>query len=137
MAGEVAATAFEYELYDRDPDRVKTVVATPDRVNPWIDPGVLKLSHRIGRGPFGDVWIATQHQSGDDYDEYHEVAIKMLYPIRENQMQAFLAKFEDVFTKCRGLRNVCFLHGISEIGGKVSRTFHFDGFYGFFIDFVF
>eukprot|EP00268_Persea_americana_P029580 TRINITY_DN2860_c0_g1_i1.p2 TRINITY_DN2860_c0_g1~~TRINITY_DN2860_c0_g1_i1.p2 ORF type:complete len:632 (-),score=109.76 TRINITY_DN2860_c0_g1_i1:843-2738(-) len=125
MAEEVAATAFEYELYDRDPDRVKTVVATPDRVNPWIDRGVLKLSHRIGRGPFGDVWIATQHQSGDDYDEYHEVAIKMLHPIRENQMRAFLVKFEDIFSKCQGLRNVCFLHGISELSGKMCIAMKF------------
>lgn len=137
MAGEISASTFEYELYDPDPDCLKTVVSTPDKVYPWIDPGVLKPTHRIGRGPLGDVWIATHHQSTEDYDEYHEVAIKMLYPIKENQTQTFLTKFEDVFSKCQGLRNVCFLHGISEIGGKASLTFHFVDLMASFFSFFF
>ncbi|CAI9771497.1 unnamed protein product [Fraxinus pennsylvanica] len=37
--------------------------------------------HRIGRGPFGDVWLATHHSNTEHYKEYHEVAIKMLHPI--------------------------------------------------------
>lgn len=125
MAGQAGVPAFEYELFDHDSDRVKTVVSTPDTISPWIDPGALKLAHRIGRGPFGDVWMATHHQSTEDYDEYHEVAIKMLYPIKEDKIQVFLTKFEDVFTRCRDLQSVCFLHGVSVIGGKVGLVMKF------------
>ena len=59
--------SFDYELYEGDPDHLRTVVATPNQATPWIDPATLKLKHRIGRGPFGDVWLATHHQSSDEY----------------------------------------------------------------------
>ncbi|XP_077215084.1 protein kinase superfamily protein [Tasmannia lanceolata] len=129
MTGQLGASpstdSFEYELFEGDPDHLKTVVSTPSRANLWIDPGVLKLMHRIGRGPFGDVWIATHHQSTEDYDEYHEIAVKMLYPIKEDQVQTFLAKFEDLFSKCQGLQGVCFLHGISIKNGKICIAMKF------------
>ncbi|XP_058115573.1 uncharacterized protein LOC131258338 [Magnolia sinica] len=129
MAGQVGASpstsSFEYELYGGDPDHPITIVSTPNTISPWIDPGVLKLRHRIGRGSFGDVWLATQHQSTEDYDEYHEVAVKMLFPIKEDQINNFLAKFEDVFSKCQEVRGVCFLHGVSTIGGKICIVMKF------------
>lgn len=129
MAGKAAApqsaSAFEFELLEGDSDNLRTVVATPNPISPWIDPTKLKLRHRIGRGPFGDVWLATQHLSTEDYDEYHEVAIKMLHPIREDHMKAALVKLENLFFKCQGLKGVCWLHGISVISGKVSRLYLF------------
>lgn len=114
--------SFEYELLEGDPDQLRTVVATPTQTKPWIDPDSLKLKHRIGRGPFGDVWLATHHQSGDDFDEYHEVAVKMLYPLKEDCTRTFVNKFEELFLKCREIQSVCWLHGISVINGKVTLS---------------
>ncbi|KAK9281305.1 hypothetical protein L1049_004203 [Liquidambar formosana] len=117
--------SFEYELFEGDPEHLRTVVATPTQINPWIDPESLKLKHRIGRGPFGDVWLATHHQSGDDFDEYHEVAVKMLHSIKEDHMQTLLAKIEQLFLKCRGLQGVHWLHGISVLNGKICIAMKF------------
>lgn len=123
MAEEIGestpAVSFDYELYEGDPDHLRTVAATPPLISPWIDPASLKLKHRIGRGPFGDVWLATHHQSGADFDEYHEVAVKMLHPVEEDHMQKFLNKFEELFPKLRRHSGVCWLHGISILSGKV------------------
>ncbi|KAG9456730.1 hypothetical protein H6P81_001238 [Aristolochia fimbriata] len=128
MAGPICASpspeALDYEILGGDTDQLENVVS-PYNIKPWIDPAVLKLSHRIGRGPFGDVWMATHHQSTADYDEHHEVAVKMLHPLKEDQMQTFLEKFEDVFFKCRDLRGVCFLHGISILNGKICIVMKF------------
>lgn len=120
------ATSFDYELYDGDPDHLRTVVAAPTPPGPYIDPASIKLRHRIGRGYFGDVWSATHHQSATDYDENHEVAIKMLHPINEDQVKAFLSKFEELWVnlKSKQLQGVCWLHGISVISGKVKVYLH-------------
>ncbi|GAV75437.1 Pkinase domain-containing protein [Cephalotus follicularis] len=118
--------SFEYELFEGDPDHLRTVVATPNQMTrPWIDPASLKLKHRIGRGPFGDVWLATHHQSADDFDEYHEVAVKMLHPLKEDHTQMFVDKFEELFFKCRELQRVCWLHGISVIDRKICIAMKF------------
>ncbi|XWS11784.1 hypothetical protein CRYUN_Cryun37aG0030300 [Craigia yunnanensis] len=117
--------SFEYELFEGDPDHLRTVVATPTQTRPWINPTSLKLKHRIGRGPFGDVWLATHHQSGDDFHEYHEVAVKMLHPLKEEHVQKFLDKFEELFLKCRELQGVCLLHGVSIINGKICIAMKF------------
>lgn len=116
------AVSFEYELFEGDPDHLRTVVATPIQPRPWIDPDSLNLKHRIGRGPFGDVWLATHHQSAHDFDEYHEVAVKMLLPLKEDCMQKFVDKFEELFSKCREFQGVCWLHGISIKNGRVRVT---------------
>ena len=119
--------SFDYELVDTNPDRLRTVVASADQKSAWIEPEKLKLRHRIGRGPFGDVWLATHHQSTEEFDEYHEVAVKMFNPIKEDNMKTVLDKLEDVFYKCQGVESLCRLHGTSVMNGKVGHLFVFDG----------
>lgn len=114
-----SAASFDYEILDRDSDILRTSRASSNRANPWIEPERLKLRHRIGRGPFGDVWLATHHQSTEDYDEYHEVAAKMLYPIREDHVKIVLEKFNELYFKCQGIASICWLHGISILNGRV------------------
>jgi hypothetical protein len=111
--------SFEYMLLEKDPDHYRTVFSGPSQISPWIDPSMLNLKHRIGRGPFGDVWIATHHQRTEDYDRYHEVAVKMLHPVKDDQLQLFSARFDEIFGKCQGLGDVCFLHGVSTQNGRV------------------
>ncbi|CAO2825827.1 unnamed protein product [Amaranthus hypochondriacus] len=118
-------TPFEFVIYEGDADNMRTVVVTPNEVSPWIDPSSMKLRHRIGRGLFGDVWLATHHRSAQDYDEYHEVAIKMLNLMKEDSVKAFLDKFADMLPKFRATKGVCWLHGISVIDGKISIVMKF------------
>ncbi|XP_062163654.1 protein KINASE OF THE OUTER CHLOROPLAST MEMBRANE 1 isoform X2 [Alnus glutinosa] len=129
MAKQIVPTqpgaSFEYELLEDDPEHLITVVASSSQRSPWIEPSKLKLRHRIGRGPFGDVWLATHHQSTEDYDEFHEVAVKMLQPIKEEHTRALLDKFEDLFSKCQGVGGVCWLHGVSIISGKICIVMKF------------
>lgn len=120
MAEQVDSSDYEFL---EDSDHVNIVATSARKVSSWVDPGVLKLTHRIGRGSFGDVWLATHHRSTADYEEYHEVAVKMLNPIKDDQIEAFLAKFENLFLKCQGLKGVCYLHGISVIKGRVNKIF--------------
>lgn len=130
------AASFEYELFEGDPDHLTTVVASSNPTSPWIEPSKLKLRHRIGRGSFGDVWLATHHHSTKDYDEYHEVAIKLLPLIKEDHVKVVLDKFEKLFFKCRGAGGVCLLHGISIISGKVSHAFVLNILYEDFVTFL-
>ncbi|KAL5850276.1 hypothetical protein ACOSQ3_008326 [Xanthoceras sorbifolium] len=128
MAGKFAVVQpdpFEYELFDGDPDHLVTVVATSNQKTPWIDPATVKLRHRIGRGAFGETWLATYHQSTEDYDEYHEVAVKMLHPVKEDHMRVLLNKLDDLFSKCQGVEGVCLLQGISVISGKICIIMKF------------
>ncbi|KAF3676222.1 Kinase superfamily protein isoform 2 [Capsicum annuum] len=127
-----SASSFDYELYEGDPDHLRTVIAAPDPASPYIDPASIKLKHRIGRGYFGDVWSATHHQSTTDYDESHEVAIKMLHPVNEDQVKAFLSKFEELWVnlKSKQIQGICWLHGISVLSGRVNfRLHHFSYLY--------
>lgn len=124
VAGSQATESFEFMLFEGDPDHLRAVVSTPNQIGPWIDPSALKLTHRIGRGPFGDVWVATHHHRTKDYDRFHEVAVKMLYPITDDQLQLFLVKFDEIFCECHGLQGVCFMHGISVQNGRVSMFLH-------------
>ena len=118
MAGKVvnalSASFSEYEFLEGGDDQLRTVVAASNQRIAWIDPSILKLRHRIGRGPFGDVWLATYHR-----DQYYEVAIKMLHPIKQDDMRTLLDKCDDLYSKCQGVNNICSLHGISIISGKV------------------
>ncbi|GLT43648.1 hypothetical protein SLA2020_175840 [Shorea laevis] len=130
MAGKVVPAgtteSFEYELLEGvDDDNLRTVVATSNETAIWIDPSTLKPRHRIGRGPFGDVWLATRHQSTEEYDEFHEVAIKVLHPISQDHVRAFLDKFDDLFSKCKGVHGVCSVQGVSVISGKVCIIMKF------------
>lgn len=114
-----SAVPFDYEILDKDPDIPRTAVVQSNRTNPWIEPETLKLQHRIGRGPFGDVWLATLHQSTEDYDQHHEVAAKMLHPVREDHVKIVLEKFNDLYFKCLGVSSVSWIHGVSMINGRV------------------
>ncbi|GMG98994.1 hypothetical protein Nepgr_000834 [Nepenthes gracilis] len=119
------APAFEFMLFEGDADHMRTVIATPNEASPWIDPTTLKLRHRIGRGSFGDVWLATHHQSAEDFDEYHEVAIKMLNLVKEGNLKIIMDRFREIFFKCQALDSVCWLHGISIVHGKISIIMKF------------
>lgn len=129
MASQVVANrsraSFEFELVEGDPNNPRTIVASANQTNPWIDPSTIKLRHRIGRGPFGDVWLATHHHTAEDYEEYHEVAIKMLHPIKEDNIKNVLNKLSDLFSKIQGLEGVCSLHGFSVISGKICIVMKF------------
>ena len=114
-----SAAAFDYEILEKDSDIPKTAGLPSSRTNPWIEPETLKLQHRIGRGPFGDVWLATLHQSTEDFDEHHEVAAKMLHPIREDHVKIVLEKFNELYFKCQGISSVSWIHGISILNGRV------------------
>ncbi|XP_078438800.1 protein kinase superfamily protein [Wolffia australiana] len=119
------AEPFEYMLYEGDPDHLKTIVSSPRQKSPRINPDVLKLMHRIGRGPFGDVWIATYHLFSKDYDEHHEVAVKVLNSFKEDQIPTFLTRFDQAFVKCQGIHGTCLLQGVSVKMGKVCIAMKF------------
>ncbi|XVE53602.1 hypothetical protein DITRI_Ditri03aG0015800 [Diplodiscus trichospermus] len=127
MAGKfvnaLSASFSEYEFLEGDDDQLGTVVAALNHRIPWIDPLMLKLRHRIGRGPFGVVWLATYHRSTKDYDQYYKVAIKMLHPIKQDDMRTLLDKFDDLYSKCQGLNNMCIIMKFYEgsIGDKMTR----------------
>ena len=123
MAQDIATppVPFDFELLVGDHLRTVTASSNSSRTDPWIEPERLKLRHRIGRGPFGDVWLATHHQSTEDYDEYHEVAAKMLPPIREEHMKTALEKFCELYFRCQGVGRVCWLLGISILNGRVRH----------------
>lgn len=129
MAGKVVAnrpsTSFDFEIVDKDYDQLTFIDASANLINPWINPASIKLRHRIGRGPFGDVWLATHHQVTEDYEEYHEVAVKMLHHIKEDNIKAVLDKLNVLFSKSQGLQGACFLHGVSVINGKISIIMKF------------
>lgn len=131
MAGKVvnalSASFSEYEFLEGDDDQLRIAAAASNLRIPWIDPSVLKLRHRIGKGPFGDVWLATYHPcSPKDYGQCSEVAIKMLHPIKQDDMRTLLDKFVDLYSQCQGVNNICFLQGISILSGKVRVPSNFD-----------
>ncbi|OWM86730.1 E3 ubiquitin-protein ligase KEG isoform X2 [Punica granatum] len=129
MAGKVVAPessgAFEYELFEGDADNLRTVVAASNHSTSWIDPATLKLRHRIGRGLFGDVYLATRHQSDKDYEQFHEVIVKMLRPVKEDCFRTVLDRFDNVFAKCQGVGGICLLHGVSIIRGRICFVMKF------------
>ena len=114
------AAAFDFERVEDDHSRA--VIASSNKISAWIDPSKLKLRHRIGRGTFGDVWLATHHESTEDYDKYHEVAVKMFPLIKEDHVNVLLDKLDGLFSKCQRLGGVCSLHGFSIISGKVIHV---------------
>ncbi|XP_024985961.1 E3 ubiquitin-protein ligase KEG isoform X2 [Cynara cardunculus var. scolymus] len=129
MAGKVVAnrpsTSFDFEIVDNDYDQLTTISASANHINPWINPASIKLRHRLGRGPFGDVWLATRHQVTEDYEEYHEVAVKMLHHIKEDNIKAVLDKLNVLLSETQGLQGACLLHGVSVISGKICIVMKF------------
>ncbi|XP_076913688.1 protein KINASE OF THE OUTER CHLOROPLAST MEMBRANE 1-like [Bidens hawaiensis] len=118
-------TSFDFEIVDKDYDQLTTTDASADHINPWINPASIKLRHRLGRGPFGDVWLATRHQVAEDHEEYHEVAVKMLHHIKEDNIKTVLDKLNVLFSKSQGLQGACWLHGVSVINGKICIIMKF------------
>ncbi|EMS60501.1 hypothetical protein TRIUR3_31867 [Triticum urartu] len=59
------------------------------------------------------------------YDLSHEFDVKMLHPVRDDELQVFSARFNKVFGKCQGLGNVCFLHGILTRNGRLCVAMRF------------
>ncbi|GMI81496.1 Kinase of the Outer Chloroplast membrane 1 [Hibiscus trionum] len=129
MAGKVvdalSASFSEYDFLEDDDGQHRTMVSSSNQRIPRIDTSVLKLRHRIGRGYFGDVWLATYHSLTNDYDQYHEVAVKMLHPVKQDDMRTLLDKFDDLYSKCHGADNICSLQGISIISGKICIVMKF------------
>ena len=121
---DTPASSIDDEFYPEDYEVFGTTVNVRRAGGPsaylWVDPDILKLKHRIGRGPFGDVWLATIHNSTEDFDEFHEVAVKMLPSDAEDHVRALLQKFETQFQQPEMVRGVSWPQGISVKNGKVS-----------------
>lgn len=100
----------EYEV-------LETTVPSSNQL--WVDPSILKLLHRIGRGPFGDTWLATIHNSTKDFDEFHEVVVKMLPDAREH-LNSLLRRFQSTYQHAEVVKGVCWPQGISIKNGRVS-----------------
>ncbi|XP_048533475.1 uncharacterized protein LOC125512416 isoform X2 [Triticum urartu] len=49
----------------------------------------------------------------------------MLHPVRDDQLQVFSARFNEVFRKCQCPGNICFLHGISTHNGRLCVAMRF------------
>lgn len=124
MAGKVVANRpaplFDFVMVDGDSGDVSTLTASSHQMTQFVDPTTIKLRHRIGRGAFGDVWLATHHRSSEDHDEYHEIAVKMLHPVKEENVRDVLNRLSDLLFKCQGLDTVCRLYGLSVINKRVS-----------------
>lgn len=113
-----AGDAFNSEEYED----LGATVASSNYL--WVDPNILKLSHRIGRGPFGDVWLATIHSSTKDFDEFHEVAVKMLPDSREH-MHSLLQRFQSTYQQVETVRGVCWPQGVTIKNGRVCIIMKF------------
>lgn len=115
---------FEDELIVEDYDHFAATGARPAAVptHPvWaVDAEDLKMLHRVGRGNFGDVWLCTLHNSTAEFDEFHEVAVKVLPPISEDQARILYRKFATLFQASQGLKGVSWPRGISTKNGKVD-----------------
>ncbi|KAG6409503.1 hypothetical protein SASPL_127543 [Salvia splendens] len=123
MAGQTVANrpapSFDFVMVDGvSSDVVSTTLGASS--HRWIDPATIKLRHRIGRGVFGDVWLAIHHRSSQDHDEYQEVAVKMLHPVEEENIRDVLNRLGDLIFKCQGLDTVCLLYWLSVINKRVS-----------------
>ncbi|EPS64571.1 hypothetical protein M569_10208 [Genlisea aurea] len=129
MAGQVVlnrpSSPFEFVLVEGDSSHGEVVIESSNQISPWIDPTTIKLRHRIGRGPFGDVWLATHHSTAEDYQEYHEVAVKMLHPVKEDHIRDVLNKLGNIMVGCQGLKTVCWPHGLSIINRRICVVMNF------------
>ncbi|KAK6912577.1 Serine-threonine/tyrosine-protein kinase, catalytic domain [Dillenia turbinata] len=80
---------------------------------------------RLGGGQFGDLWPATHHQLIEACNGPHEVAVKMLHPLKEDDMKAVLNAFDNSFSKYKGLKGVCHLQRVSVLSGRVCIVMRF------------
>ena len=122
----------DYEIFDLDfTSSTLSMVMEPTQLGPWVKPEKIKLKHRIGRGHFGDVWIATLHTSDEEFEEFHEVAAKILSFVKDEQVTELLPKFYHIFQRCQNLKRVSWPRGISRKNEKVNALFQCFDFRGF------
>ncbi|KAK9923070.1 hypothetical protein M0R45_031504 [Rubus argutus] len=69
---------------------------------------------------FGDVWLPTCHKSADDCDEYHEVAVKMLHPLKEEDRENFCSSSKSYFSSSALCGVVGFMVSQSLMIGKLQ-----------------
>jgi hypothetical protein len=120
MGGDSHGQEFSVNSAGNDSEEYEVLGTTVTSSNHlWVDPSILKLSHRIGRGPFGDVWLATIHSSNKDFDEFHEVVVKML-PDAHEHVNALLQRFQTTYQQVEAVKGVCWPQGITIKNGRVS-----------------
>lgn len=114
----------DYEICDNDPpSAARMAVVESPQSSFWIKPEDVNLKHRIGRGPFGDVWLATLHSFNEEFDEFHEVAAKTLSFVTEEQVTDLQPKLYYIFQRCQNLSRVNWPRGISKKNDKVLLFF--------------
>lgn len=110
----------DYEICDNDPpSAARMAVVESPQSSFWIKPEDVNLKHRIGRGPFGDVWLATLHSFNEEFDEFHEVAAKTLSFVTEEQVTDLQPKLYYIFQRCQNLSRVNWPRGISKKNDKI------------------
>ncbi|XP_051137411.1 uncharacterized protein LOC127255741 [Andrographis paniculata] len=119
------SSLFEFVIIDGEVMENSTSAASSKQPTPWIDPAAIRLRHRIGRGPFGDVWLATHRRASEDYEECHEVAVKVLNPVKEDSVRDAINRLDTVLSKCQGLETVCWIYGLSIISKRICIVMKF------------
>eukprot|EP00245_Coleochaete_scutata_P002620 TRINITY_DN13533_c0_g1_i1.p1 TRINITY_DN13533_c0_g1~~TRINITY_DN13533_c0_g1_i1.p1 ORF type:complete len:670 (-),score=126.43 TRINITY_DN13533_c0_g1_i1:578-2587(-) len=108
MGGESIEASFQHVL-----------PVLPAQEGPLVDPQDVKLTHRIGKGPLGEVWLATLHNATEDFDEFHEVAVKLLPDGVIKDDETIVSKFKELFAKVHDLDNICAPQGICRKNGQI------------------
>lgn len=110
----------DYEICDNDSvSATQMAIVESPALNFWIKPEDVNLKHRIGRGPFGDVWLATLHSFNEEFDEFHEVAAKTLSFVTEEQVTDLQPKLYYIFQRCQNLSRVNWPRGITKKNDKM------------------
>ncbi|EFJ25729.1 hypothetical protein SELMODRAFT_52199, partial [Selaginella moellendorffii] len=81
----------------------------------WINPGDVRHLYRIGRGQFGDVFLASARFQSQE----RQVAVKMLPLVGSEMIETVLRRFDAALFACQGLKGVSVPLGVSMKNGKV------------------
>ena len=82
-----------------------------------IDPKMIKLKQKINEGNFGTVWLAVWQQVGMGDTE---VAVKQMKARGKQEMYDLKNELPLLFRAASRCNNVCKLHGVAELDGKLS-----------------